>query len=323
MIAEAGSLTDVPGLRVGHATNSDALTGCTVVLCPTAGCVAGVDVRGSAPGTRETDLLRPGQLVERVQAILLAGGSAFGLSAADGVMRFLEERGAGFPVGQTVVPIVPAAIIFDLTVGASQIRPDAAMGYAACRAASGDAVTEGNVGAGAGASVGKMLGMARAMKAGVGSASLRLPGGLIVAALVVVNALGDVIEPRTGRIIAGARLPDGRWADSAATLLQGRQGEALPGNTVIGVVATNAILSKEQANKIAQMAHDGLARSVRPVHTMYDGDALFALATGEVVADATRVGQAAADVVAEAVVRSVRTARTAGGLLGLAGDIID
>ena len=313
------TITAVPGLRVGHATDLEHLTGCTVVLCPPAGCVGSVDVRGSAPGTRETDLLRPGQLVERVNAILLTGGSAFGLAAADGVMRFLEERNTGFPVGVTVVPIVPAAVIFDLTVGDFRVRPDAAMGYAACMAASEGLAAEGNVGAGTGASVGKALGPMLAMKAGVGSASISLPDGLIVGALVVVNALGDVVDPASGQIIAGARLPGGGWANSAALLVHGA---ALPSgaasNTVIGVVATNARLDKAQANKVAQMAHDGLARAVRPAHTMGDGDTIFALSAGDLQADVSRVGQAAADMVAEAIVRAVRTAMSVGGLPGIA-----
>ena len=314
------TLTAVPGLRVGHATDLEHLTGCTIVLCPPAGCVAGVDQRGSAPGTRETDLLRPGQLVERVHAIMLAGGSAFGLAAADGVMRYLEEGGVGFPVGVTVVPIVPAAIIFDLTVGDFRVRPDAAMGYAACAAASDGPVAEGNVGAGTGASVGKMLGPVGAMKAGVGSASISLPDGLIVAALMVVNALGDVVDPTNGQIIAGARLPGGGWARSASLLVHGApQPPAAATNTVIGVVATNARLDKAQATKVAQMAHDGLARAVRPAHTMGDGDTIFALSAGDMQADVSRVGQAAADMAAAAIVRAVRMAKTAGGLPGSAG----
>lgn len=317
------TLTAVPGLRVGHATDARNLTGCTVILCPAAGCVGGVDVRGSAPGTRETDLLRPGQLVERVNAILLTGGSAFGLAAADGVMRFLEQRHIGFSVGMTVVPIVPAAVIFDLAIGDFRVRPDAAMGYVACEAASGEAVTEGNVGAGTGASVGKMLGMMQAIKSGVGSASITLPDGLIVGALMVVNALGDIIDPETGQIIAGARIPGQGWADSAALLVHQAQHMHATGaasNTVIGVVATNARLDKAQANKVAQMAHDGLARSVRPAHTMADGDTIFALSAGDVEAEVSRVGEAAAEMVAEAIVRAVRKATSAGGLLGLAGE---
>lgn len=317
------TLTAVPGLRVGHATDARSLTGCTVILCPPPGCVGGVDVRGSAPGTRETDLLRPGQLVERVNAVLLTGGSAFGLAAADGVMRFLEERKIGFPVGMTVVPIVPAAVIFDLAVGDFRVRPDAAMGYAACEAASDGVVSEGNVGAGTGASVGKMLGLAQAIKSGVGSASITLADGLVVGALMVVNALGDIIDPATGQIIAGARIPGQGWADSASLLVQQSphtHEAGATGNTVIGVVATNARLDKAQANKVAQMAHDGLARSVRPAHTMADGDTIFALATGDVEADVSRVGEAAAEMTAAAIIRAVRMAASAGGLLGLAGE---
>ena len=316
----SGAITDIKGLRVGHATDMAHLTGCTVVLCPPEGCVAGVDQRGSAPGTRETDLLRPGQLVERVNAILLTGGSAFGLAAADGVMRYLEEHGMGFPVGVTVVPIVPAAVIMDLTVGDWRVRPDAAMGYAACQAAAGGPLAEGNVGAGTGASVGKMLGPAGAMKSGLGTASLHLPDGLIVAALMVVNAIGDIVDPANGQIVAGARLPGGGWANSAHLLVYGApQAGASPSNTVIGVIATNAKLDKAQATKVAQMAHDGLARAARPAHTMYDGDTVFALSTGEVQADVTRVGQAAADIMVEAILRAVRLAASAGGLSGLAG----
>jgi L-aminopeptidase/D-esterase-like protein len=320
MTGNSGGLTDIPGLCVGHAADLDHLTGCTVVLCPPSGCVAGVDVRGSAPGTRETDLLRPGQLVERANAILLTGGSAFGLAAADGVMRFLEERGVGHPVGGTVVPIVPAAVIFDLAVGDARVRPDAGMGYAACLAANDSAAAEGNVGAGTGASVGKLRGMDGATKAGVGCASLHLPDGLIVAALMVVNALGDVVDPGSGRIIAGTRAPGGGWADSAALLLHGQERRPpTAGNTVIGVVACNARFDKAQINKVAQMAHDGLARCLRPAHTMYDGDAIFALCTGAVEADVTRAGHAAAEVVAAAIVRAVQTATSLGGLPGLAG----
>ena len=314
------SLTAVAGLRVGHATDLEHLTGCTVVLCPQQGCVAGVDVRGSAPGTRETDLLRPGQLVERVNAILLAGGSAFGLDAAGGVMRYLEERAIGHPVGMTVVPIVPAAIIFDLAVGDWHVRPDAAMGYAACMAANDGLVLEGNVGAGAGAGVGKVLGMTQAMKAGLGSASIELPGGLVVGSLMIANALGDVVDPETGEIIAGARMPGGGWANSAALVLHGPPQAAPATNTVIGVVATNAHLDKAQATKVAQMAHDGLARAIRPAHTMYDGDTIFALSAGDLQAEVSRVGEAAAQTTAAAIVRAVRTARSAAGLPGL-GDV--
>lgn len=315
-----GGITDIAGLRVGHASDHVHATGCTVVMCPPQGCVAGVDVRGAAPGTRETDLLRPANLVERVHAVLLTGGSAFGLAAAAGVMRYLEEMNVGQPVGMTVVPIVPAAVIFDLAVGDHTVRPDAQMGYAACDAATDGAVVEGNIGAGTGASAGKMLGMAQAVKAGVGSASIRLPDGVTVAALMVVNALGDVVDPHSGAIVAGARSPAGGWADSSALLLGGKPFAAKAGgNTIIGVVATDARLDKAQANRLATLAHDGLARAVSPAHTQYDGDTIFALSAGEEDGDMTRLGHAAAEATAQAIVRAVRTAATAYGLPGLAG----
>jgi len=295
-----------------------ALTGCTVVLCP-AGAVGGVDQRGGAPGTRETDPLRPLHIVQKAHAVVLAGGSAFGLEAATGVVRYLEERGIGFDMRVARVPIVPAAILFDLGIGRSDVRPDAAMGYAACLAANDGPVAEGNVGAGAGATVGKVLGLPQAMKAGLGTASVDLGGGLIVGALVAVNAFGDVVDPRTGHILAGARRPDGTgFADTLSVLRERVNGPPMrfgaPGNTVIGVVATNANLTKEGANKVAQMAHDGIARAVRPAHTMFDGDTLFALATGQVEADVNIVGAFAAEVVAQAIVRAVLTATPAGGL---------
>jgi len=317
--ASNGTLPSIAGLSVGHASDFVHATGCTAVVCPPQGCVAGVDVRGAAPGTRETDLLRPANLVERVHAIVLTGGSAFGLAAAGGVMRFLEEIGVGQPVGMTVVPIVPAAVIFDLAVGDHMVRPDEQMGYAACGAATDEPVVEGNVGAGTGASVGKMLGMTQAMKAGVGSAGIVLPDGVTVAALMVVNALGDVIDPDSGAIAAGALSPAGGWADSGAMLLGGAPFAAkAAGNTIIGVVATDARLDKAQANRMATLAHDGLARAVRPAHTLYDGDTIFALSAGEKAGDMTRIGHAAAEVTAQAIVRAVRTAATAYGLPGLA-----
>ncbi len=309
-------ITDIPGIRVGHATDLQALTGCTVVLCEQ-GAVGGVDVRGSAPGTRETDLLRPMNLVERVHAVLLTGGSAFGLAAADGVMRFLEERGVGFPVGAFKVPIVPAAVIFDLMVGEGSVRPTAEMGYAACRAASAGPVEEGTVGAGTGATVGKLLGPASAMKGGVGTWSLGLPGGLIVGALVVVNAYGDVRD-ESGRILAGAQDPSGRFLDTARTLLMLERVPRLTANTTLGVVATNAKLTKEEANKLAQLAHDGLARVITPVHSLYDGDTIFTLGLGEARGDLVALGEAAAQVVAVAVQRAVRLARGVPGIRGLA-----
>ncbi|HEY4690141.1 MAG TPA: P1 family peptidase [Anaerolineae bacterium] len=325
------SITDVPGIKVGHAHDLDALTGVTVVLCE-GGAVGGVDQRGGAPGTRETDLLRPVHLVQKVHAVVLAGGSAFGLDAASGVMRYLEERGIGFDTQVAKVPIVPAAILFDLAIGKSTVRPDAAMGYAACQHATGEEAENGNVGAGAGATVGKVFGMGHAMKSGTGTASIDLGSGVIVAALFAVNVFGDVVDPDTGRIIAGARkielLPGKKgqaiqFADTLATL-KSFVGKTIlrfasKSNTVIGVVATNAGLTKEEANKVAQMAHDGLARAVRPAHTMFDGDTIFALATGNKKADVSLIGAYAAEVTARAIVNAAQYAKPAGGVPGLAG----
>jgi len=314
------AITDVPGIRVGHATDLVGLTGCTVVLCEQ-GAVAGVDVRGSAPGTRETDLLNPINLVERVHAVLLTGGSAFGLAAADGVMRWLEERGIGFDTGVARVPIVPVAVLFDLALGDPKARPDAAMGYAACETASDGPVEEGNIGAGTGATVGKLYGMSRAMKAGLGTASLDIGGGSVVGALVAVNAFGDVVDPQTG-ILAGTRSLTGNgFADTfrAMSQLTGRMALRFAVNTVIGVVATNARLTKAQSTKVAQMAHDGLARTIRPAHTMFDGDTIFALSTGEHSADVSTVGAAAAETVAEAIIRAVRAAKSIGGVPAFSG----
>lgn len=321
-MGEHTTITDVPGVLVGQMENPDAITGCTVVLCKD-GAVAGVDQRGGAPGTRETDLLGPMHLVQEVHAILLTGGSAFGLDAATGVMRYLEEQGVGFDVQVAKVPIVPAAVLFDLDIGSADVRPDAEMGYAACLNASGDPPREGNVGAGMGATVGKILGMASAMKSGIGTASINLGGGLVVGAIVAVNAFGDVIDPRTGAILAGARPAklgpakvggEGPYADTLK-VMKGMIGKtvlrfASRGNTVIGVVATNAALSKEDANKVAQMAHDGLARTVRPAHTMLDGDTMFAISTGGKKADVNLVGAYAAEAVASAIVRAVTAAES-------------
>lgn len=320
------AITDVPGIKVGQADDPEALTGCTVVLCEH-GAVGGVDQRGGAPGTRETDLLRPMHLVQKVHAVLLAGGSAFGLDAAAGVMRYLEERKVGFDTGVARVPIVPAAILFDLALGRADVRPDAAMGYRACEAATQDPPAEGNAGAGMGASVGKVLGMGGAMKSGLGTASVDLGGGCVVGALVAVNALGDVVDPHTGRILAGARPMklgpvklggEGPFADTLS-VMKGFVGKtalrfASRANTVIGVVATNAALTKDEANKVAQMAHDGLARTVRPAHTLFDGDTIFALSTGDKNVDVNIVGAYAAEVMAEAIVRAVLEAKAAGGL---------
>jgi L-aminopeptidase/D-esterase-like protein len=310
--APAGGLTDVAGLRVGHFTDRRRPTGCTVVVAE-AGAVAGVDVRGGAPGTRETDLLEPENSVQQVHAVVLSGGSAFGLEAATGVVRYLEEKGIGFPVGVGKVPIVPAAILFDLGIGDWTIRPDAKAGYEAARAASTGPVAEGSVGAGAGATVGKLFGPRHAMKGGLGTASVRRPEGAVVAALVAVNASGDVLDPDTGRLLAGVRTRDGKGLRGAVdALLAGETpGRPFAGeNTSIGVVATNVALTKAEAKKVAQMAHDGLARAIRPVHTPWDGDTLFALSAGALRLDEATlvVGALAAEAVARAVVRAVTTA---------------
>ncbi len=312
MITLHNDLTDIPGLRVGHDTDLEAATGCTVILCdqPT---IAGVDVRGGAPATRETDLLRPLHMVEEVQAILLTGGSAFGLDAAGGVMRYLEEQERGFDTGVARVPIVPAAAIFDLALGSAKIRPDAASGYRACQDASGDPVRQGSVGAGTGATVGKQAGPSFAMKGGVGSASTRLPDGSLVAALVVVNALGDIVDPETQKIIAGSRHPAQEGFLAADPF----------SNTTLAVVATSVPLSKEDTNKLAQMAHNGLARTIYPAHTMFDGDTVFALS---IQADEIKkssaterglaisvLGEAAALTLARAIARAVRRATSLHG----------
>lgn len=311
-------ITDVTGIKVGHAADVHAVTGCTVILCEQ-GAVGGVDVRGSAPGTRETDVLRPMNLVERVHGVLLTGGSAFGLAAADGVMRFLDERGVGFDVTVAKVPLVAAAVVFDLMIGSATVRPTAEMGYAAARAASGGSVEEGSVGAGTGATVGKLMGPLSAMKGGVGTWAVGLPGGVVVGALVVVNAYGDVLDDRTGQILAGARdRATGRFLNMAQALIGGHRSPGFGTNTTLVVVATNAGLTKEQANKLAQLGHDGLARVISPVHTMYDGDTVFALSTGDAKADMIPLGVAAVEVVAEAVKRAVRLAKGLGGIPGLA-----
>ena len=318
--APAGGLTDVPGVTVGHFTDTRRPTGCTVVLVED-GAACGVDVRGGAPGTRETELLDPVNMVPVVHGILLSGGSAFGLDAASGVMRHLEERGRGFAAGPARVPIVPAAVLFDLAVGDGRIRPDAAAGYAAARAATSGPVAEGSVGAGAGATVGKLWGMEHAMKGGVGTASIRLADGLVVAALVAVNAVGDIVDPADGRLVAGARTPEGRLRGSMRSLLAGETPPALQGsNTTLGVVATNASLTKAQATRVATMAHDGLARAIQPVHTPWDGDTLFALGAGSRSVSELLVGALAAEATARATLRAVRLAR---GLPGLpsAGEI--
>lgn len=310
----AGGLTDVAGLEVGHHTLTERPTGCTVILAR-GGAVASVDVRGGAPGTRETDLLDPVNTVQEVHAIVLSGGSAFGLDTASGVMRYLDEHGIGFETRAGVVPIVPAAILFDLPVGGRpEIRPGSECGYAAAKAASSRPVPEGNVGAGAGATIGKLGGPKGAMKAGIGTASIRLENGLVVAALVAVNAVGDVVDPATGKVVAGARGPDGRTLLDARTLIRAggppppppRAGE----NTTLGVVATNAKLTQVQAKKMAMMAHAGLARAISPAHLPSDGDAIFAMATGtwESETDVGIVGALAAEALADAIVRAAKQA---------------
>lgn len=306
------TLTIVQGLKVGHADDKKALTGVTVVICEK-GAVGGVDIRGTASGTREINPLDPTHLVETINGICLAGGSAFGLDAAGGAMRYLEERGIGFPVGKTVVPIVPAAILFDLNVGDYKVRPDPEMGYRACQAASAEPVAEGCIGVGIGASVGKLLGRASAMKSGIGSAGRIFDDGLAIGAIAAVNAFGDILDPATGRIIAGSRDPNnpGKFLDTAKVL----RGVAVdrpfaPENTTLAVVGVNAALTKSQAKKIAQMAQVGFAKTISPCHSTVDGDIIFVLGTGEWKGpvNLNRLGVLAAEAVAEAVVRAVRIA---------------
>jgi len=330
--AAAKGLTDVPGIRVGHFTLPEGRTGCTVVLADGEGAVGGVSQRGAAPGTRETDLLDPLNMVERVNAIVLTGGSAYGLDAAQGVMRYLEEKNIGFKTGAGVVPIVPAAVIFDLPfIGTTKVRPTADCGYKAAAAATSGRVQEGNIGAGAGATIGKLGALFGAngqsayapMKSGLGTATITLASGLVVSAIVVVNAVGDVIDPSNGQVIAGMRGKDGKLADARKVLRAGSPVAARPGqNTTIGVVATNARLTKTQVSRVALMTDDGLARAIYPSHTQGDGDTVFALATSSWngTADLTTVGALAADVMSEAIVRAVSMAKAAGGL-GAAADI--
>lgn len=318
--SDAGSITRVAGIEVGHYTDSRRPTGCTVVMAR-AGAVGGVDVRGAAPGTRETDLLDPCNLVEKVHAIVLAGGSAWGLDAATGAVRWLEEQGVGLDVGVGRLPLVPAAVLFDLMVGDMRVRPDDAAGYAACAAASNADPAEGNVGAGTGASVGKLFGMARAMKGGVGTASVTVDG-VTVGALIACNAVGDVLHPDTAQVVAGARTADGRQLlDSRCALLRGELAHSiLPGsNTTIGVIATDATLTKVQAQRLAVAAHDGLARSINPVHTQLDGDTLFTLGTGASGKNPGMLVLAtmAAEATARATLRAVLAARSLTTLEGL------
>ncbi len=317
-------LTDIPGLRVGHVSDYEALTGCTVILCE-AGAVAGADIRGSATGTEEFSVLDPGHIASRVHAVVLAGGSAFGVEAASGVRRYLEQKGVGFDTRAAKVPIVPCAILYDLAIGKANVRPTREMGEAAAAAATAGAVKEGAVGAGAGATVGKLFGMARAMKSGIGSYTVALEeafAGVRVSALAAVNAFGDVVDPATGKIVAGARrAPDSReFADTAAALKRGvRPGFGGRENTTLVVVATNARLDRVEARKLAQQAQLGMARAIKPVNTMVDGDLVIALSLGDRQADLNALGVAAAEAVAESILRAVRLAPTLGGVPGLAG----
>jgi L-aminopeptidase/D-esterase-like protein len=314
------AITDIPGIKAGHADDRSAMTGCTVILCEK-GAVGGVDQRGGAPGTRETDLLHPMHLVQHLHAVVLAGGSAFGLDAAGGVMRYLSEKNIGMDTGVARVPIVSAAILFDLGVGKANVYPDADMGYQACVNASDGPVAQGSVGAGTGATVGKILGMGQAMRSGIGSASIKIGNGVKIGALVAVNSIGDIIDPATQKIIAGARPfkkgpvkigGDAKFADTLQIFrtLAGRTilGFASRQNTVIGVVATNARLTKEEANKVAQTAHNGLAMTIRPAHTMLDGDTIFAMATGDKKVDVNIIAAFAPQIVAEAILSAVRSA---------------
>jgi len=323
------AITDVPGIRVGQVEDPIGLTGCTVILCDHA-ATGGVDQRGGAPGTRETDLLDPVNLVDKINAILLTGGSAFGLDAASGVMRYLQEHKTGFNAGNVLVPIVPAAVLFDLAFGDSSAHPDAEMGYQACQVATSNAPAQGNYGAGCGATVGKLFGMGQAMKSGIGTASLDIGGGLIVGAIVAVNAFGDVVDPNSNEILAGTRSTtlgplklgtSGYFADTlnSLTTLPGRTVMKLAArsNTVIGVVASNARFDKAATCKVAQMAQDGLARCIRPAHTMMDGDTIFALSTGKKQADISTVGAWAAEVLVLAILNAIRAAQPSGGLPAL------
>lgn len=310
------ALTDVPGLKVGHWTDRVAATGCTVVLSAR-GAVAGVDVQGAVPGTRETDLLNPICEVEHVHAIVLSGGGAYGLAAADGVMSWLEKRGVGRDTGVGKMPIVPAAALFDLGIGRSDVRPGATAGFMACEKAGGGKFEQGSIGAGTGAAVGKVLGFANATKGGLGTSSRLLNDEVIVAALVVVNAFGEVFDPGQQEVIAGARLAGGGFADPAAGIgrLSGRAAASLAGtNTTLAVIATNAALSKGQATQVSQMAQAGLARTIRPVHSSFDGDVVFTLSYGEYDASVGQIGEQAAEVLADAVVSAIWSAEAMAGL---------
>ena len=307
---------NIDGIKVGHAQDIEAGTGCSVVLCEE-GASAGVDVRGGAPGTRETDLLNPVNLVDKIHGVSLAGGSAFGLDAASGVMQYLEEKNVGFDVGVGKVPIVPSAVLFDLTVGNSKVRPDKEMGYRACiNSENNDKDLQGNIGVGTGATVGKFLGPEHSMKGGLGSYCVQI-GDLKIGALIAVNCLGDVINPGNGRILAGALKEDGTFANTEETMINSysEKKNVFSGNTTIGVVATNAILTKSEANKIASMAHNGYGRTIRPAHSMFDGDTIFTMATGKVQADINVIGLLAARVVEKAIVNAILNTSTMYGYI--------
>ena len=305
---------------MGHASDYDALTGCTVILCET-GAVGGIDIRGAATGTEEIDVLRPAHVTDRVHAVVLAGGSAFGLEAASGVRRYLEHRGIGFQTGVAVVPIVPCAILYDLAIGKANVRPTREMGESAAAAADDGPVPQGAVGAGTGATVGKILGMQQAMKSGIGSFTVNLTETVRVSALVAVNAFGDVRDPETGKLIAGARRTHDSMelADTEAQMKLGARGGFGRQNSTLALVATNARLSKVEASRLAAMANLGMARTIFPVNTSFDGDLCFALSLGSESADLNMLGVAAAEAMAKSIVLAVRNAPTLGGVPGLAG----
>jgi L-aminopeptidase/D-esterase-like protein len=311
--------TDIPGIRVGHVSDYEAFTGCTAILVER-GAVAGVDIRGSATGTQEIDTLSPLHVTPEIHGVCLAGGSAFGLEAASGIRRYLEAAGVGYPTGVAKVPIVPGAILYDLAIGKSNVRPTREMGEAAAKAANDGPVAEGSIGAGTGATVGKVNGIRNAMKGGIGTYTVSLGANILVSAIVAVNALGDVIDPETNRIIAGARRkPESKeFLDATKAIREGlRLKTPLPGNTTIGAVATNAKLTKPQATKLAQLAHHGLVRTISPAHTIFDGDTIFALSIGSETADFVTLGVAAAEAFAQAILRAVRAAKTLGNIPGL------
>ncbi len=311
------SITDIPGILVGNAQDTEAGTGCTVILYPE-GAVTGVDVRGGAPGTRDVSALNPVNIVQKAHAVYLGGGSAYGLDGASGVMQYLEEQGKGFDVGVGIVPIVPGAVLFDLPVGKAAIRPDKEMGYRACLAATDSYSKNGNIGAGTGASVGKIKGYGFCMKGGLGTASRKV-GDLVVGAIVAVNCYGDIIDPSSGNIIAGVLTADRKsFAQTMTVLAHTSEGtdNAFSSNTTIGCIATNAHFDKAGTTKVAMMAHDGFARAINPIHTMFDGDTIFCMATGEIESNPTTVGAIAAEVMAEAILRGVKNAQSAYGIPG-------